>query len=115
DDHVLDADAADARLIEPGLHGDHLAGLQGLDTALADGRGLVDVDAHAMAGRVDETVGRPGPGRPVAIFLKMVSYQVVDEFSRDTRLNGFQRDVLGLEHDVVHPLDFRGRLAFYDR
>src|SRR6185295_5449243 len=53
EDHVLDADAADAEVVEAGLDGHHRVRLEDA-VARTDARRLVDVEADAVAGAVEE-------------------------------------------------------------
>src|SRR5271154_3009332 len=59
---VLHADAPHAGEVDTGLDGDDEAGSEDSSAQLVDRRGLVDVEAHAMARAVLEAVGPTGLG-----------------------------------------------------
>src|SRR3546814_4506199 len=61
-DGVLDADPADAGEVHAGLDGDDVAVGQASSGGAADPRRLVDVEADAVAGPVQEGVGPAGFG-----------------------------------------------------
>src|SRR5688572_15061511 len=64
---VLDAHAAEAEVVEAGLHGDHVTGAEDA-SAHADRRGLVDLQAEAVPGPVEEALHPPilDPGAKAA-------------------------------------------------
>src|SRR5271165_3177555 len=60
DERVLDADATVPGNVHTRLHGDHEAGREDSSAQLGDRRGLVDVQADAVARAVLETIGPAG-------------------------------------------------------
>ena len=96
DDHrVLDAHAAHTGQVDAGLDGDHRAGLQGITGTRGDSRGLVDLEAHAVAGAVHERVAPAGGGDDVAT-------RPVDGRAVGAGAHGFASGPLALAHDVPH-------------
>ena len=66
-DDVFESDAADAEIIKPRLHGDHMAGAQDRVDG-RDARRLVNVQTQAMAGAVEKALHAAVdfPGRKAA-------------------------------------------------
>src|SRR6185503_13478284 len=113
--HVLDADAADAEVVEARLDRHHRAGLEEAVTR-AHRRGFVDVEPDAVARAVEEAdhlaVARLGL---VAQAVEDLLDLLVDRPAVDPVAHGLDADLLGLEDRRVEPLDRRRRLPLHHR
>src|SRR5262249_55282252 len=103
DDGVLDAHAAVFGEVDPGLHGDDVAGGERSIALRPDPRPLVDVEADAVTGRVEE-------GSPPAVAIDDLTADLVELGGADAGLHRVDARLLCLAYDVEHaPLLGRGR------
>jgi len=101
DDEVLDADAADARVIEAGLDGDRGVVWEG---SVGEPRGLVDLKADAVAEAVEET------GAATALFcggesavIEELAHRVLDGGAVGVGADLAEGAGLGVEDGLVQP------------
>src|SRR5216683_2962774 len=113
---VLDADPAEAKLVEPGLHGDDIAFSQRLVAGLAKRRLLVHIETNAVAGAVvhlGHAIRTLVANRrsPIAAVDQDLAYGEVNVFARHTRPDRLHPRVERLQRGGMHALKFIGYLA----
>src|SRR4029077_21275577 len=110
DDHqVLDAYPTQVGVVQAGLHGDHVAGLQP-DVDVADSRKLVNLQPDTVPGAVDEArcaldIAVPLRGRSIAVLLEDIAAGQVHVASVRARFDSIQASLLRLEHRLPHAID----------
>src|SRR5216684_1793220 len=113
---VLDADPAEAKLVEPGLHGDDIAFSQRLVAGLAKRRLFVHIETNAVAGAVvhlGHAIRTLVANRrsPIAAVDQDLAYGEVNVFARHTRPDRLHPRVERLQRGGMHALKFIGYLA----